>query len=254
MVGALAEHHDVVNVDLPGFGGSRTPAPGVRLDIPTLVDVVTSLCASLGLERPHVAGNSLGGALALELGARGATASVTVFSPVGFSTPLERAAPRLLLRGAGVAGRVPPHVRAAVADSQPARALAKRVLRGGSSDGSGDTPRFDADALEAGSAFVRLAPEVLDYEFPAVDVPCPVTIGWGERDRVLPARAARRALERIPHARHVSLPNCGHTPMAEAPEEVAAAILRTCGSLPEPHPAPTEQPEPGEDGSPSAAR
>jgi pimeloyl-ACP methyl ester carboxylesterase len=44
----------------------------------------------LGLERPHIAGSSMGGGIALELARRGSVRSVTGVSPVGFWTPRER--------------------------------------------------------------------------------------------------------------------------------------------------------------------
>jgi pimeloyl-ACP methyl ester carboxylesterase len=46
---------------------------------------VTAFVADLGVERPHVAGNSLGGAVALELGRMGAARSVCALSPAGFA-------------------------------------------------------------------------------------------------------------------------------------------------------------------------
>ena len=42
-----------------------------------------------GLERPHVAGNSLGGGIALELARMGVVASATALSPVGFWSAAE---------------------------------------------------------------------------------------------------------------------------------------------------------------------
>ena len=65
----LAEAHDVIAIDLPGFGchATRRQPPSV----PALAAWVGSFFAELGVDRPHVAGNSLGGGLALELAAAG---------------------------------------------------------------------------------------------------------------------------------------------------------------------------------------
>src|SRR6266849_20402 len=49
-----------------------------------LLGPVTELLGDLGVERPHVAGNSLGGRLALEAAAAGWAASATGLSPAGF--------------------------------------------------------------------------------------------------------------------------------------------------------------------------
>src|SRR5918994_6945243 len=56
----------------------------------------------------------------------------------------------------------------------------------------------------------------------AIDVP--VVIAWGDKDRLIPAKARRRD-ELPPHARFVTLPGCGHSPMWDDPELVAATIL-----------------------------
>ncbi|RCV48231.1 alpha/beta fold hydrolase [Marinitenerispora sediminis] len=229
VVDALAARHDVVSVDLPGFGQSPWPAADAPYDIPALVRAVSGLCDYLGLRRPHLVGNSLGGAIALELGALGAAGSVTAFSPIGFSPAGETYGRRLLAFGAGLASRVPEPVRLAAADSPPARAVARRVLRGADADpASVRDLRFDATMLAPGSPFLRLAAHVAGYVYAAPGLACPVTIGWGDLDRVLPVRAARRAGARIPHARHVRLLGCGHVPMYDNPVTVGDTILDTC--------------------------
>ena len=52
----------------------------------------------------------------------------------------------------------------------------------------------------------------------------PVTVAWGEKDRLIPRKARRR--DELPHhARVVTLPDCGHSPMWDDPELVARTIL-----------------------------
>lgn len=226
----LAPHHELIALDLPGFGQSTAPAPGAPYDVEWLVDTVGRMCAELGIDRPHVVGNSLGGAIALELGARGAAASVTAFSPVGFAPTGSHAGLRALAAGVRVAGLVPEPVRVAAATSPPARSIARRVLRGDPSSPAAQGLAFDATLVNAGTPFARLVPRVAGYRFGHRDVPCPVTVAWGDRDRLLPPSGARTALRRIPHARLVSLLGCGHIPMADAPRRVAAEILQTTRS------------------------
>src|SRR5215467_14108546 len=85
----LAEHHDVIAVDLPGFGKSPVPAEGMPASVPDLAATLAKFLATLGVERPHLAGNSLGGAVAIELGAADTARSVTAFSPLGLGTRAE---------------------------------------------------------------------------------------------------------------------------------------------------------------------
>jgi pimeloyl-ACP methyl ester carboxylesterase len=58
------------------------------------------------------------------------------------------------------------------------------------------------------------------------DTTCPVTIAWGERDRLLVrSRQAPRAARELPAARHVLLHGCGHVPTWDDPEQVARVVL-----------------------------
>lgn len=86
----LAAEREVIAVDLPGFGTSPALPDGVPYDLATVGRVLGAFCAELGLDRPHVAGNSLGGLLALELGRTELVRSVTALSPAGFWTEAER--------------------------------------------------------------------------------------------------------------------------------------------------------------------
>ena len=79
----------MIAVDLPGFGASPMPPPGTPPGIDSLATLVTEFLAELGVERPHVAGNSLGGLIALELAARGLARSATALSPAGFANRAE---------------------------------------------------------------------------------------------------------------------------------------------------------------------
>ncbi len=89
VMGRLAEHHDVIAVDLAGFGASPMPPPGTPAGIDSQITLVSEFLAQLGVDRPHVAGNSMGGLLALEMAARGLVSSATALSPAGFASRTE---------------------------------------------------------------------------------------------------------------------------------------------------------------------
>ena len=58
------------------------------------------------------------------------------------------------------------------------------------------------------------------------DLPCPIRIAWGTRDRALPfARFGQPLLDRVPPAELVRLPGVGHVPMYDDPELVPRTIL-----------------------------
>ena len=80
VIPALARHFDVIAVDLPGFGDS---AATTQASPAALAEAVAGLLAELGVTTPHLAGNSLGGWVALELAALVPPASVTLLGPAG---------------------------------------------------------------------------------------------------------------------------------------------------------------------------
>ncbi|MGW5876834.1 alpha/beta fold hydrolase [Nocardiopsis terrae] len=224
----LTGDYEVVAVDLPGFGESPAPERNEPYDVAGLVRVVREFCELHGFERPHLVGNSLGGSIALELGVQGVAGSVTVFSPAGFSDRFARWGMRTAGLAANLAARVPLTVRERLADTPPARAAARRVLRGDPASPGARTARFGVRELEPGGSYVRLVPRIADYDFTARPIPCPVTVAWGDRDRMLPPSGAGHAHRRIPGARMVSLIGAGHIPMADDPLAVSGHIRWTC--------------------------
>jgi pimeloyl-ACP methyl ester carboxylesterase len=225
----VAAERQVLALDLPGFGAS--PPDGTEPSVPGLADRVERFFSEEGLERPHVAGNSLGGAIALELGRRGAVGSVTAFSPIGFwGTPGRHWARALLAGGVEVGRRapkegVPEAVR--VATARPALFLF-------STGKPWQLPRDEvlaiADEGTSAPSFDAAVEQTRDYEFGDVGLlpEMPVTIAWGTRDVLLTyATQSRRARKRLPFARHVAIPGAGHVPFFDAPEACAEAILQT---------------------------
>jgi pimeloyl-ACP methyl ester carboxylesterase len=66
-LGALADRHRVIAIDLPGFGDSVKPI-GAAYDAPFFARSVVALLDALGLETASLVGNSMGGRVALEAG------------------------------------------------------------------------------------------------------------------------------------------------------------------------------------------
>jgi len=214
----LARERDVIALDLPGFGAS----PPLDHDEPptpeALAGAVGRFLDQLGIARAHLAGNSLGGWVALELAKRGRALSVAAVSSAGFwSRPLgprpgrdlrrlgrallpvlplllrSRAGRRLLLRGAvGHPERVPPDAAA-------------RLVRS----------YVTAPGYPGANAEMRAA------VFSGVEeIRVPVTLVWAELDRLV-----RRPSERFEDWRTVVLRGCGHIPTWDDPGQVARALL-----------------------------
>jgi pimeloyl-ACP methyl ester carboxylesterase len=222
----LATAHDVIAIDLPGFGESPLPAGGPPADMAALAATVAAFFTKLGLGRPHVVGNSLGGGLALELAAAGLVSSATALSPVGFCTPARMWWALRVLSAHRLAARLPQPVLRTAFGSAPMRTLTLGMVFGRPGRLSLDMALADARALRDAPAFDVCARAGRGYAFTGSPT-VPVTVAWGTRDRVLPYRQAALARERLPQARHVDLPGCGHVPMNDDPDLVTSVILDT---------------------------
>jgi pimeloyl-ACP methyl ester carboxylesterase len=223
----LTPYRDVILVDLPGHGESPPLHINGQPSLQVLLDEVTGLLDDLGLDRPNVAGNSLGGRLALELAVAGRAATVTGLSPAGFwrrdsdmnygraifgvmqfaGARTQRLAPLLSSRTAGRA------VIYGAVVNRPSLMSAEQAV---------------ADMMAFIAAREALQAILADMTRFSGRVPAgvPVTIGWGTSDRLLPFRQSRVAKAWLPQARLVRLPGCGHVPMTDDPALVADLLLR----------------------------
>jgi pimeloyl-ACP methyl ester carboxylesterase len=226
VIDLLAGEFEIVACDSPGFGRSVPLAGGIEPTISAYADAFEWFFAELGLEQPHVAGNSMGGAIALELARRRSTRATTAFSPAGFWTSAELRFCQASLR---LISEMPKAARPAV--SALTRTRAGRVALFSQTFGyPARLPVEEAlltlrDAWEA-PAFKGALAAFEGYRFSAPEElrRSQVTIAWGVRDRLLPyARQAPRARSMLPWANHLSL-GAGHVPFFDDPAAVAAVI------------------------------
>lgn len=214
---ALTARCDVLRLDLPGFGASPPLPADAAVDPPALAREIAAHLAGDGFARPHVAGNSLGGWIALELARLGVARSVTALCPAGFWT-------RKL-------GPVAPGPRRAAQALRPLIPLAfalpavRRRALGGVMVHPERVPYHAAvrmaRAYLGGPGYVAAqtamrAARLEDAE--GIDVP--VTLAWGEHDRLV-------SPQRVPFSptRTTWLRGCGHVPTWDDPERVAALVL-----------------------------
>lgn len=228
VVDRLARERETVAIDLPGFGDSAPLPAHVTPTLDAYVDAVVAFFADAGLERPHVAGNSMGGGIALELARRGAVASATALSPIGFWSPAERRYGRLTLQLMRLLARRARGPLKRAVGTPAGRQLLLGTILGRPARQDAAAARRDVDALADAPAFAATLRAMQGYAFAdgaALDG-TPVTVAWGTRDVLLIERTqARRARAALPRARHVALPGCGHVPMSDDPEGVAALLL-----------------------------
>lgn len=227
-------------LDMPGFGaaGGLDPGPVLpQLDV-FAAAAVRRLHHATG-EAPVVAGNSLGGCVALRLAERldVKLAGVVPVAPAGFdhpvwfrvieTAPLVRAllhsplpVPERVVRGAvGMAYR-----RLAFARPREAAADVVSAFTGHHRD-----RRMVARYLATGR---RLLPE-LHHPFDLTKVEVPVLLVWGERDRMVPSSGSRHVLEALGErgsVDYVLVPHCGHCPQIEEPDRFAELLMAFAAS------------------------
>ena len=224
----LAAEHEVIGIDLPGFGDSPPLPDDATPDAHQLTDAVQSFLDDIGWAKPHIAGNSLGGWIALELAKRGRAASVAAIGPAGFGNKRERAFTVESLRSAhricqltyGLAPRLmasPTGRKLFLAQNfaRPERMTTEAAVA--TVRNFADSPGVPG-ALEALRQGHFSGGERIDVS---------VTMMWGERERLLPRRQrqAARSVRAVPGARLVWLRGCGHAPMWDDPPQVAQAVL-----------------------------
>lgn len=213
----LAAARDVIAVDLPGFGDSpaldEAPTPWA------LAASLRRLCGELGVERPHLAGNSLGGWVALELAKQDQAASLCLISPAGlWSRPL---GPRRVNSRAW-AQRLRPLLGPLVRSRRAREAMFRSTLARPDL-----IPASDAEALIAGwidaPAYDAANDAMRSHVCTDLDrVTVPTTIAWGEHDRLV---AAPKPERRPPGSRMIVLDGCGHTPNWDDPARIADLLL-----------------------------
>ncbi|MGW3355571.1 alpha/beta fold hydrolase [Streptomyces bungoensis] len=226
VVDILATEREVIVPDLPGFGASPGLPAGLSYDLATTDTVLRALFEALDLDRPHVAGNSLGGLLALELGREKRVRSVTALSPAGFWSEAERRyAFAVLLAMRGISQRLPLPLVQRLSRSAAGRTALTSTIYGRPARRSPEAVVAETLALAGATGFAATLRAGTTVRFTDGLAGMPVTVAWGTRDRLLVPRQGVRAKTMIPHARLVRLPGCGHCPMNDDPALVARVIL-----------------------------
>lgn len=223
----LTDEVTTIAMDLPGFGRSSPPRLPPR-DVAQIVDAIEAFMDAHALSRPHVVGNSAGGWLALELAKRGRARTVVALGPMGLWSTRNGRSPlfarlnfHLSYRAAGALRRwQEPILRSRIGRTALMSQVMGRPWALTYEEARGTVTNFlDSPGI------MDMADAVASGRFVdgrAIDVP--VTVAYGRRDAALLPHHRRR--EELPsQTRWLTLPRCGHVPMADDPELVAGVIL-----------------------------
>lgn len=225
----LAADHRVVAPDLPGFGASAAPRASYAPAF--FVPWVLDLCAQLGLDRPAVVGNSMGGRIALEVGLEKpafARAVVGLCASPAFRR-LRQLVPAVRLLRPELA-RLPlpvPH-RLVVSTVRQMFAEPDR-LPDAWYDAAADEFLRCLAQRDHRVAFLAASRQIyLDEAFGLrgfwdrlPSLAPPALFLWGDRDRLVPPRFAAHVADALPSAGSVVIESCGHVPQFEQPDGTA---------------------------------
>jgi pimeloyl-ACP methyl ester carboxylesterase len=232
VLAALVPRFEVIAPTLHGHdGGTALPPREAPHSIARAADFLEGHLDELGVGTAHLAGNSLGGALALELAKRGRARSVVGISPAGGLRPGDDAAAQQIIK---VFSRMQKTTTASVKMLPRVMArptLRRLALRDVMTRGH-QVPAAEALALARSSIRCDIVEDVYTvlrtgdaalHDLDQIDVP--VLIAWGDKDRILPlAVHSPRLREEIRGLAFRTMPGVGHTPMWDDPGLIAATI------------------------------
>jgi pyruvate dehydrogenase E2 component (dihydrolipoamide acetyltransferase) len=212
---ALAEGRRTFALDLPGHGGSSKDVGAGDAD--TLVDAVGGALAGLGLQRVHLVGHSMGGAIAALVAARWPerVATLTLIAPAGLGPEINAAFIDGFVRMARRRDAIEVLNLLVHDPALVSKAMVEDVLRYKRIDGVTAALEAIARAWFAGG---RQTHDIL-AEVSALSVP--VQIIWGRDDRIIPVAHAEALASRLPV--HI-LEAAGHLPHMEKSGDVNRLI------------------------------
>ncbi|MEW6736436.1 MAG: alpha/beta hydrolase [Acidobacteriota bacterium] len=221
----------VIAPDLKGFGFSEKPADQ-RYDITDQAKLIIGLLDSLGVEQATFIGNSYGGAVSMACALRNPdrVKQLVLVDAVHNNGALGRRPIYVrMMRTRGVAEVFGPllfgsprlvrhylsnmyHDKTVVTEER--YHAYHRPLRAASCQAAAITTMRQWEA------------SWLEQELSAIAVP--TLIIWGEYDWALPVEWGAELHLAMPNSQFIVIPNCGHLPQEERPEETCAFILDFC--------------------------
>jgi pimeloyl-ACP methyl ester carboxylesterase len=232
VLGELVPRFEVIAPTLHGHdGGTPLPPSEQPHSITRAADLLEGHLDELGVGTAHLAGNSMGGALALELAKRGRARSVVGISPAGGLDPDDRAAAERVIkvfkRMQTTTARSMAMLPRVVARPRLRQVAFRDVMTRGH-----QVPANEALAMARSSVRCDVVEDVYEVlregkasvlELDRIDVP--VLITWGSKDRILPMGSHSPRLRReIPGLEFRIHPGIGHTPMWDDPGLIASTI------------------------------
>jgi pyruvate dehydrogenase E2 component (dihydrolipoamide acetyltransferase) len=212
----LAESHRTHAIDLPGHGGSSKDVGSG--DLATLTGAVLAFLDAKGIDKAHLVGHSLGGAIALQLALDhpGRVSAATLICPAALGPDINMD----YIEGFIAARRgkhLKPVLEMLVADPELiSRDMIEDILKFKRLDG------VEAALKTIASAVFPNGRQAVDLSGRIAEAKPPLQIIWGTKDRIVPPSHAER-VSGVP----VHKLDCGHL----AHMEKASEVNRLVGEL-----------------------
>lgn len=229
----LVARFDVLAPTLHGHDGGPPVPFGVVARTPgEAADHLEAQLDEQGIGEAHLVGNSMGGAIVLELAKRGRARSVVAISPGGGWEPHSGEGERLVrsfARTQRICRRVMPRVDQIVKRPSSRRFAFREIMRHGDRLPPKEAARLIrsavcCDVVEDVFSSIRSG-EALLRDLHRIE--CPVLVAWPQLDTVLPmALHAPRFRREIPGVDFTVLEGTGHVPTWDDPDLVASTISR----------------------------
>jgi pimeloyl-ACP methyl ester carboxylesterase len=232
LLGDLVARYEVIAPTISGHDGGPEFPPGTELTLEGATDLLESQLDALGVTSAHIVGNSMGGALALELAKRGRALTVVALAPGGGWNAGDGEAQRLaryFARQIRLTRRLERRIGAIMRQPNARHAALRDVMRHGELVAPADAVDITRSSLRCSIAEHVIAALSADRGVTVHDldrIECPVLLATPEYDRILPpALHAPRYRREIPGVHARVLLGCGHVPMWDDTHMVLSTIV-----------------------------
>ena len=225
LIPLLKDRYRVVALDLPGFGYSDKP--GEATSFVHFAQVVVGLLDQLGIDKAFLAGNSMGGSVALQV-AVDFPERILGIVPIDPGTPREEGEPfsAMDLLRMPVVGELCVHTMGPWVFQRVWNAML-----------TGDHELSEAELqemyglLNTPGARRAALNQIREIRGNPVDwktssrIRAPTLLIWGSQDKVVPLKYGERLNGNIPDSRLVILENAGHLPQWDVPGEIGSLLV-----------------------------
>ena len=231
LLGDLVARYEVIAPTISGHDGGPAFPDSTPLTLAGATDLLETQLDGLGIDTAHLVGNSMGGALALELAKRGRARTVVALAPGGGWNAGDGEAQRLsryFARQIRLTRRLERRIGAVMRQPNARRAALRDIMRHGELVSPADAVDLTRSSLRCSIAEHVISALASDQGVTVhgLDrIECPVLLATPEHDRILPpALHAPRYRREIPGVQPRVLLGCGHVPMWDDTHLVLSTI------------------------------